>query len=208
MYTRPPKPLNSAYWIQLTRHNPTGSSGIHLGFHESQSPSTKAVPMTYTSSSKRSYNWFLPILVSAVLLLVLKGTGIGASHAQQPQRPLLQGIAGSTVAPALLSSIHVQVAGIPAPSQMRYVTNSSPFTVPPSKLFVVTGVGYVAAGAKEVEVQFNGTTVLWRRPELTGAQGSISIGPMTVPPGLAAPAGTVVSTPQQQGLILGYLADA
>jgi hypothetical protein len=111
------------------------------------------------------------------------------------------------VQPILLSNGMVRVAGIPTPQQMMRVHEGQPFTVPPGKLFVVTGLGQAQLiTGYAANLRFNGQIIL----TYNFSSGLSPFG--DIPPGLAAPAGTVVSTDTPGGgttaVTLGYLVDA
>lgn len=107
----------------------------------------------------------------------------------------------------------IKVKGIPAPEDMVRIIEGSPFVVPEGRVFVATGVGVdheVAPG--RAEIRFDGVSVFYRqwRNIFGGANGFAS--ESSVPPGLVAPPGTVVTVDNSLGatykaILLGYLAD-
>lgn len=110
----------------------------------------------------------------------------------------------------------IEIAGVPTAQQMMYVVEGQPFTVPLDKLFVCTGIGATNNGANPgINVVFDGVPLIEVRPGKEVGGGSTSgYGPSisVVPPGLVATAGTTVSVESNgqadQGILLGYLADA
>ena len=115
----------------------------------------------------------------------------------------------------------VRIEGIPAPSQMKRIVEGTPLTVPNDKLFVATGVGRESSGdgnpgsgnVMRFQVQFDNVDVFWRFGIHQGMDGR-TVGDLSIPPGLMAPGGTVVSIEaeddlggQHTGVLLGYLAD-
>ncbi|MCP3914631.1 MAG: hypothetical protein GY711_03625 [bacterium] len=110
----------------------------------------------------------------------------------------------------------LSIKGIPAPEQMMHVTSALPFTVPMDKIFVATGLGTDNTDAptnRAITVAFDGVNVLaaptYKR---IGGDNVTGLGPAipVIPPGLTAPAGTVVSVSASHGtgIVMGYLADA
>ena len=92
---------------------------------------------------------------------------------------------------------------------MRRVTETNPLTVPPGKVFVITGVCREKTSPSEYRIDaiFDGETVLKTSfsYNLDGANGMIC----DVPPGLVAPSGTLVEvlgSKDAGGVLLGYLA--
>jgi hypothetical protein len=128
----------------------------------------------------------------------------------------------------------IQILGQPRPQEMMRVTEGAAFTVPPNKLFVVTGLlsTYAVApsdGDNIVTLAFDGQDIA--AALLSGARrGSASPGGSqenssshtvspygggpslaSVPPGLVATAGqvvTVIDNTSGVGTALGYLVDA
>ena len=100
---------------------------------------------------------------------------------------------------------------------MMRVMGGTPFTVPQGKLFVVTGLGSTTTLSVltelSVSVEFDGVPVVSALiiagdgNNLTGGGPAIP----SVPPGIVANEGTVVSVSMNfvdPGVVLGYLADA
>lgn len=102
----------------------------------------------------------------------------------------------------------IQVEGIPTPQQMMRIVEGQPFTVPPGKLFVVTGLGLA-----QLTTGFGANLRIDGQAILT-YHWSSGVSPFgDVPPGLVASAGSVVSTDTTtpggvHAVVLGYLADA
>ena len=123
------------------------------------------------------------------------------------------GLVSITTAPPPYHVFHIQIEGVPTPNQMMRVVEGVPFTVPEGKLFVVAeaasrGSGTDSTNRKDSFIEFDGEVVYAVR--LSTGDGY----PSHPVVGLVAPAGTVVSVREEndlgtdQGLVLGYLADA
>lgn len=99
----------------------------------------------------------------------------------------------------------VTVKGIPPPEKTIRITEAEPYTVPADKLFVVTGLGkseFSGTSPGSVILKFDGEAV-WKAT-YGGIDGDVE--PYaSVPPGLVAYSGSVVSTSTNNGVILGYL---
>lgn len=98
----------------------------------------------------------------------------------------------------------------PVPGQMVHVLPGGTYTVPTGKLFVTTGVTPVhAGGSLTVSMRFDGQVVLAYPAVVSigGASVPTIAAPVapSIPPGLSAPAGTVITA--FNGTLLGYLAD-
>ena len=144
----------------------------------------------------------LSALVGAASLGValLTVSAFQVSVAKKPTQQLLAGLGITIDGP-------VQIEGVPTPSQMMRIVEGSPFTVPPGKVFVVTGTAFSsgAFGPSDVNVLFDGVSVL----NVDGNTGSPTGGASAIPPGVVASEGTVVSVSSVgTGVLLGYLADA
>lgn len=145
------------------------------------------------------------LIGAASLGLVLLATG--AQHVLKDPSP-------KTLKLPVQAEQTLRVKGIPAPDQMTRVVEGAPFVVPQGKVFVATGT----AMNKEVQpgraqVYFDGEPVYYRQwwnvVSGTGVLGTEA----GIPPGLVAPADTVVSVEANLGgpfkaSLLGYLADA
>ena len=78
---------------------------------------------------------------------------------------------------------------------MIRVVDGSPYTVPVGRVYVVSGVGVNSGNnAQAFGIRFDNVTVL---------EGTVQ-GVLPVPPGLVAPAGTLI-TAGSNDVILGYL---
>ncbi len=106
----------------------------------------------------------------------------------------------------------IVVEGVPTPGQMIQITELQSLMVPPGKLFVVTGLGSFknSGGSGITLLRFDGVETV--RVNITTSTGNGSTVKL-IPPGLTAPAGTLVevlggdSTPDD-ARCWGYLADA
>lgn len=104
------------------------------------------------------------------------------------------------------------INGIPTPQQMARVQEGTDLTVPPGKVFVVTGLGsYSAENDLRVGVRFGAQTVLAATiSQLTGSGAGPAV--VSVPPGMVAQSGELVQAVTLQGagpyaVVLGYLAE-
>ena len=125
----------------------------------------------------------------------------------------------------------IQILGQPAPQEMMRITEGANFTVPPEKIFVLTGLlsSYAAAttnGDQIVSLAIDGEDVA--AALLYGARIGFSPGGqpdkvipvspygggpaiVSVPPGLTVVSGQVISVSDNttgKGVALGYLVDA
>ncbi len=119
---------------------------------------------------------------------------------------------------------HIRVEGIPAPDEMVYLFKAPPtvpqppvnnfhtlpWTVPPGKVLVLTGITpFFASGVVTGAINFNGTMVLmFTFSDTNGSLGTDLF--KLIPPGVVAPAGTVIDLSTSGNppiVILGYLAD-
>ena len=113
-----------------------------------------------------------------------------------------QGVARFEPIPCQPGTFQVQVAGIPAPHTMVRIQEGSPYTVPPGKLFVATGLGSTSSSGTDVAIEFDGVPV-WFGSLTSNAQTTHA-----VPAGLVSGPGSTVSAAGISSTVLGYLANA
>src|SRR5262249_5193403 len=116
-------------------------------------------------------------------------------------------VPGKAVAIPTLGLGPIQVSGIPTPQQMMRIHENQPFTVPPGKLFVATGLGQAQLiTGYAANLRFAGQVIV----TYNFSSGLSPLG--SLPPGIVASGGTVVSTDTPGGgataVALGYLVDA
>jgi hypothetical protein len=142
------------------------------------------------------------------LAVVLVLSVLALSSTQQFNSSIQRG--GSAAPLAVSPTLHI--LGVPTPQEMMTVVEGSPFTVPPNKIFVVTGASVQRYGSLQpwiLEIRFNGQMVLAPTidPNVSGV--------VQIPPGLTAPSGTTITTFESGNasaltisVVFGYLADA
>lgn len=119
---------------------------------------------------------------------------------------LASALAPQSVRPVPVRIIeHAPTPGIPAPQQMRTISQGQPFTVPPGMVFVVTALGAASTGSG-VSLQINGAAEVVAYPANNSAAG-VTMQPL--PSGFVAPSGSVLEpvTGGGNGRAWGYLAD-
>lgn len=145
------------------------------------------------------------------LVSALCGAGVATlvlftTSAVQERGSMSQVSPGNNQEAVILPVGPVAVAGIPTPSQMMRVEEGTPFSVPPEKVFVVTGVGSNTTNTSiNITVSFDAVSVWHWKVRTNDVQSTPA-----VPPGLVAQAGEVVSVVDDhtgRAVILGYLAD-
>jgi hypothetical protein len=136
--------------------------------------------------------------IAGALLLLTATFAIGAIAPQNP--PMARDISA------------VEIMGQPRPQDYMRVQQGNPFTVPAGQTFVARGLGFAGnpgANAFSITILFDGVEVLseygWHVNNIYGMFHDQKL--CTIPLGIAAPEGTVVSitSSRTDGVAIGFL---